>query len=88
MTKSDSFTTDSIWKLSIISPEYFMPSLEEIMHAAAEDNYPSMAIFEIADDPENKLMEVYFNGRPDETRIKTALPEMARFLNLLLPSIN
>ncbi len=77
---------DSTWKLSIISPEFFLPSLEEIIYATAGENFPSIAAFEIPGDSENKLMEVYFNVKPSLPKLEDAIANMAKIFEIVAPA--
>ncbi len=58
MIDSDKNEQSSTWKISITSPAFFLPSLEEIIYATSGDSFPSIAAFEINGDPDNKLMEI------------------------------
>lgn len=86
MTETVDSNNTSIWKISIISTEEFLPSLEEIMYAAAQDNYPSITAFEIEGDPENKLMEIYFADLPDKNAIEIAVAETAKIFGIAPPT--
>lgn len=85
MTDIETPETDSIWKITIISPVFFLPSLEEIMFAATPEGYPSIAAFEIEDNPDIKTMEIYFNVKPDIKAIESSISEMAKIFNIAPP---
>ncbi len=82
MTDLECPEIDSIWKITIISQVFFLPSLEEIMFAATPGIYPSIAIFEIEDNPDFKTMEAYFNVEPDMKTLKSSISDMAKIFNI------
>ena len=45
----------------------------------AGDVYPSITEFEIKDDKENRLMEIYYNHEPDIQALINAVKEMAPY---------
>ena len=87
MSKRRNEIDETIWKTSIISPVHFLPSLEETVYAVSGDIYPSITEFEIKDDKENRLMEIYYDHEPDIQALKNAVKEMASILNTAPPEI-
>jgi ribosomal protein L11 methyltransferase len=85
MTDLENPEIDSIWKITIISQPSFLPSLEEIMLASTPENYPSITAFEIEDNPDFKIVEVYFNVEPDINAIESSISEMAKIFNIEPP---
>ena len=75
------------WKISVIVPIVFLPSAEEVIYAVSGDSYPSITAFEIKGDDQNKLMEVYFENKPDIPKLEHAIEKMAAVFNIVPPEI-
>lgn len=69
--------TGDTWKITIIAPIDFLPVLEEVLYAHNIDNFPTVADFEIANDPDNRLLEGYFKEEPKPDILKSAIEDMA-----------
>lgn len=85
MTDQNIDTTPKTWKISIISPISFLSALEEILYATYDEEFPSLAAFEIKGDQDNKLMECYLNIDPDMVHLQNNIENMAAILNITAP---
>lgn len=85
MTDQNIDTTPKTWKISIISPISFLSALEEILYATYDEEFPSLAAFEIKGDQDNKLMECYLNIEPDMAHLQNNIENMATILNITAP---
>ena len=88
MHKESEKNNDNVWKVSIKSPIEFIPSLEEVFYALYPDNYPSIAAFEIKENPTQKLVEVYINEEPLEETLKNNIESMAKIFDLAAPEFS
>ncbi len=73
--------SNNTWKISIISPIDFLPVLEEVLYAHSANDFPTLSDFEIMGDQENRLLEGYFNQKPDPDILQSAIENMAAILN-------
>ncbi len=86
MEEIDEKEGDSTWKLSIISPEFFLPTLEEIIYATSGDEYPSIVASKFSANSDNKRMEVYFSKKPSVSDLERAIFNMAKIFEIDAPT--
>ncbi|MCC3861354.1 50S ribosomal protein L11 methyltransferase [Pseudemcibacter aquimaris] len=86
MTDNKELSNPKTWKISIISPIAFLPALEEILYATYDDEFPSLAAFEIKGDTDNKLMECYLNIEPDMSILQNNIENMASVMGISAPN--
>jgi len=87
MTESQQSADQTTWKITIISPINFLASLEETVFAASGDYFPSITDFEIEDDPENRLLEIYYDHQPNINLLENSISEMAAIFKISAPEI-
>lgn len=87
MTKNDDGDDKIIWKISIISPLLFLPTLEEAIYGASGDYFPTITAFEIKDDLESRLVEIYYDHEPDVDKLGEAVSDMASISNIVAPKL-
>lgn len=87
MTNNQSNDAGSSWKIKFIASRELLPSFEEIIFAVSEDNFPSIASFEIEGDISNGVLEAFYQKEPDIEIINKAIIEMSAILNIKTPEV-
>ncbi len=87
MTRNDDSDDIITWKVSIISPLHFLPALEESIYGASGNYIPSITAFEIKDDLDNRLVEIYYDHEPDTDKLAEAISNMASIFNIGSPHL-
>ncbi|HRW29303.1 MAG TPA: 50S ribosomal protein L11 methyltransferase, partial [Emcibacteraceae bacterium] len=87
MTDKQSIDANKSWKIKFTAPKELLPSYEEVIFASCDDNFPSIASFEIEEDIKNGILEAYYQEKPDLTIINKAVMDMSEILKVASPEI-
>ena len=76
-----------IWKVIIISPVNFVSEIEKLITITSGDYSPSITVFEIKDDLEIVLIEIYFDYKPDINILNTKISKTAYSFGIKSPPL-
>jgi len=76
-----------IWKVIIISPVDFVPEIEKLITITSGDYSSSISAFEIKDNLEKVLVEIYFDYKPDIDILNTKISKIASSFGIKSPQL-